>query len=320
MILKKNFLNKLSNVFLFTFSFLLLSVIVLNIKMIAQSQSQEKNNSEMVDQEQKEMDKAEKLKVKVRTKHVAFYTNTGTLPARRTLTEKILFDKNGSKKEQIRYTSLGQIQVRYVYNYDKRGNAISTENYDDRGNIVTRRISKYDKNGNEIERIVYDNNHRGSNKAVFTYDKDNHLIETKNYSGKGELLEDIILNYQNGLPINAVTKNEKGMVSEQINSIYNSAGKLIQEKRTSQGKTYDVDYKYDANGNIIEITNPQYSRFLSYDKNNDLTEDKMFMTNGPRQFRVKFTYLPSGLLHEEIRYDNSDRQAFYGEYKYEYYK
>ena len=320
MMLKNNLLRRLSNEFLFFLSIVIFAVLVFNVQAGAQTKSKQKNNSQIIDQEQKEIDKAKKLHVKVRTKHVAFYTNTGTLPSKRTLTEKIIFDRNGNKKEQIRYTSLGKIEVKYVYKYDSKGNVVSLENFDGSGNVVTRRVSKYDKSGNEIQRTVYDNQHHGANEAYFTYDKNNNLIETKNYSAKNELLADITLKYQNDLPVNAVTKDGKGNVKEEINSSYDSAGRLIMEKRISQGKGYDINYKYDGNGNLIEMSNPQYHRFYDYDKNNNLIEDKMFMTNGPRQFRVRFTYLQNGLQKEEIRYDNSDKPAFYGEYKYEYYK
>lgn len=320
MVLRNNFLRKLTNELLFFISIVIFVTLLFNADAGAQTKSTQKNNSQITDQEQKEINKAKKLHVKVRTKRVAFYTNTGTLPSRRTLTEKIIFDRNGNKKEQIRYTSLGEIEVKYVYKYDSKGNVVSLENFDGSGNVVTRRVSKYDKNGNEIQRTVYDNQHHGANEAYFTYDKNNNLIETKNYSAKGELLADITMKYQNDLPVNAVTKDGKGNVKEEINSSYDSAGRLIMERRISQGKGYDINYKYDGNGNLVEMTNPQYHRFYDYDKNNNLIEDKMFMVNGPRQFRVRFTYLPNGLQKEEIRYANNDKPAFYGEYKYEYYK
>lgn len=319
MALRNNFLHKSNNKFLFFVFLIIFSTLPFNTNAFAQSKSGQKSNTEITGQDKKELDKAGKFKVKVRTKHVAFYTNTGTLPSRRTLTEKIVFDKKGNKREQIRYTSLGKIEVKYVFKYDGKGNVVSQENFDGNGNLAIRRISKYDKNGNEIERKIYDNRRRGTNKASFTYDN-NNLIETKNYSAKGELLADISLKYKNGLVVNAVTKDGKGNIREEINSSYDSAGRLIQEKKVSQGQSYEINYKYDENGNLIEITNPQYQRFYTYDKNNDLIEDKMFMTNGPRQFRVQFNYLSNGLQKEEIRYDNSDKPAFYGEYKYEFYK
>ncbi len=320
MALRNNFLHRLNDKFLFLLLFTIFLTFLFNTNTRTQSRSAQKSNSEMNGQEQKELDKAKKLKVKIRTKRVAFYTNTGTLPVKRTLTEKIIFYRNGNKKEQIRYTSLGQIEVKYVYKYDSKGNLISSENQDGSGKVAARRLSRYDKNGNEIQRTIYDSRRQGENKLYFTYDKNNNLIETKSYSVKGELLADINLKYQNDLVVKIITKDGKGNIMEEVNSSYDSAGRLSQEKKVSRGKPYDINYKYDENGNLIEVTNPQYQRFYAYDENNNLIDDKMFLAGGSRQFMVKFTYLPNGLQHEEIRYDNNDKAAFYGEYKYEYYK
>ncbi len=320
MVRRNVFLQNFKSKIVITMFCFISSTALFNHNIISQTKSKQKNNSEIIDQDQKELEKAKKLKVKVRTKFAAFYDNKGVLPAKKSLVEKIIFDKAGNKKEQIRYTGLGQIEVKYIYQYNAKGNLTSLENTDKNGSVVSKRTSKFDKKGNEIERLLFDNKHHDANKAYFTYDNDNNLVETRNYSSKNELLNDIILKYQDGFVVNAITKDGKGNVNEEIESIYNSSGKLIKENRKSQGRVYEIDYQYDAKGNLIEVTNPQYQRFYTYNINNDLAEDKLFEANGPRQFKVRFTYLPDGLQKEEIRYNNDDKPVFYGQYKYEYYK
>lgn len=307
------------NIVLMMFMFLTITAFISYINANAQNNSNSKKKNEIVDQEQKELDKAKTLHVKTRTKYVAFYNRQGAL-GRTEIAEKMTFDKRGNRKIFIRYKGLGQMDFKYTYNYNSKGDLVEAATYDSKDEMATKRISKYDKKGNELERKMIDFSHQTNNKAIFTYDKAGNLIDTKTFSNKGELLSDLVISYKDGLIINAVTKNSKGQVSQEIFSTYDSNDRLIREDRkTSQG-TYSINYKYDSRGNLIEISNPEYRRTYEYDSNGNLIEDQMYLPNGARQFRVHFNYYPNGLQKEEIRYDTEDKAAFNGRYEYEFYK
>ena len=312
--------SRISKNFLIYFLMMIPVVCISNVTLKAQDNSNSKKKNEIIDQDQKELDKAKKLHVKSRSKYVALYDNNGKIHGRVELGEKVLFDKRGFRKTYIRYKGLGKMDFKYSYNYNSKGDLVEAATYDSKGVMATKRISKYDKKGNELERKMVDFDHQTDTKAVFKYDKDGNIIDTKTYSGKGELLNDLIVTYKNGQIIKAITKNSRGDVTQEVNSVYDSYGRVVKEDRKTDQGTYSINYKYDSRGNLVEISNPEYRRTYEYDGNNDLIEDKMYLPNGARQFRVQFIYYPNGLLKEEIRYTTQDKPAFNGKYEYEFYK
>lgn len=276
-----------------------------------------KNN--IVEQATKEIEKAKNLKVKTRLRYAAFYNSQGKLPAKKTLTEKVTFDKNGFRKEVIRYTSLGKIDLKYSFKFDSKGRILKMEVRSGSNQLVGKRESVYDKNGNEIQRNLLDVEHGGPSKMIFTYDKENNLIETKNYNNKNEVINIFKNIWEKGKLINSSIVDNNGKTIVKTHFVYDDNGKIIKEE-VSESANYSITYKYDSKGNLIEVTNPQTKRIMTYNQNNDLVEDKLYSNDGARQYRITFSYLKNGLQDEETRYDNSDRPAFNGKYVYEFYK
>ncbi len=279
----------------------------------------ERTKNEIKEQGVKEIEKAKKLKVKTRYRYAAFYNAQGKLPKQLTLTEKTFFDKNGLRKEQIRYTSLGKIDLRYTFYYDNLGRQIKMVVYDPSNKLVGKKESKYDFNGNEVERILLDQERGNPSKMIFKYDNENKLIETKNFNDKGELINLFKNFWENGKLNYSQIEDKNGRIIVKTYFTYDNSGKVIKEEVT-ESSPYTINYKYDLNGNLIEISNPQTKRYMSYNQNNDLIEDRLFSSDGLRQYKITFNYLKNGLQNEEIRYDNSDNPVFYGKYKYEYFK
>lgn len=279
----------------------------------------DRKKNEIKEQGVKELEKAKKLKVKTRFRYAAFYNAQGKLPKKLVLTEKTYFDKNGLRKEQIRFTSLGKVDLRYTFKYDNFGRIIKMEVYNASNNLVGKKESKYDLNGNEIERILVDQERGNPSKMIFNYDNENRLIETKNFNDKGELINLFKNAWNNDKLVNSQIENNDGKIIVKTHFTYDKNGKVIKEEVT-ESSSYTINYKYDTQGNLIEISNPQTKRYMTYDKNNDLIEDKLYSIDGSRQYRITFNYLKNGLQNEEIRYDNSDNPVFYGKYKYEFFK
>ncbi|MCX7874657.1 MAG: RHS repeat protein [Melioribacteraceae bacterium] len=299
---------------------LLLNIFLINNFSVAQVYNEnEKTKNNVKEQSVKEIEKAKKNKVKTRLRYAAFYNSQGKLPAKKTLTEKTIFDKNGFRKEQIRYTSLGEIDLRYTFSYDNLGRIIKMEVYDSSNKLIGKKESKYDFKGNEIERILFDQERGGPSKMIFKYDNDNNLVETKNYNDKGEIINVFKNHWENGILKDSRIEDNDGNIVVKTQFVYDNKGRLIRED-VSEASNYSINYKYDSNGNLIEISNPKSKRYMNYNQNNDLIEDKLYSSDGSRQYRITFNYLKNGLQNEEIRYDNADKPAFYGKYSYEFYK
>jgi YD repeat-containing protein len=308
---------KIKKVFLLI-SFIFLAVNLNTLKAQYYNENERAKN-EIKEQGVKEIEKAKKIKVKTRFRYAAFYNAQGKLPKKLTLTEKTFFDKNGLRKEQIRYTSLGKIDLRYTFKYDNLGRIIRMDVYNASNKLIGKKESKYDLSGNEVERILFDQERGTPSKMIFKYDKENNLIETRNFNDKGELINIFKNFWDNGKLINSQIENKDGKIIVKTHFTYDNNGKVIKEEVT-ESSPYTINYKYDSNGNLIEIANPQTKRYMSYNQNNDLIEDKLYSSDGSRQYRITFNYLKNGLQNEEIRYDNSDNPVFYGKYKYEYFK
>lgn len=279
-----------------------------------------KKKKEIIAQNIKEYNKAKELKVKLRKRFAGFFGRDGSYPKKLVLVEELFFDENGNRKKLIRYKSTGEIDFSYEFRYDKNNNLTAMETYDRFGNLKGRSESQYDNYNNEILRKVLENSSSGELKTEFYYDSEKRLTKTVNYSKKGELASTQILEYNGELVSKSIVKDASGkQISETIYE-YDNDGYLIKESTNGIQGTNEIRYKYDSNGNLIEVTDKQTRREYKYDSKGNLIEDKMFLSDGTRQFRVTFSYYENGLQKEEIRYSNDDRPAFLAKYEYEFYK
>lgn len=274
---------------------------------------------ESASREFKEFDKAKQNKVRIRSRYVAFYAKDGSLPEKRTLTEKVYFDQKGLRTEQVRYTSLGDIDLRWLFEYDANGNIIKMTTKNGSGAVAAVRTSQYDKNNNEILRVINEANVKGEKRTEYKYDNENNLLEVKEYSNKGELEQTIEYQYEKGFLFKITNISSTGKIIAETFKEYNDAGYLIKEETKVNGASVIAYYKYDDKGNLIEALKDNLKRTYKYDAGNNVVEDKLVTDKGLVQFNVNFTYLDNGLQHEEIRMTATGQPAFNAEYKYELY-
>lgn len=279
-----------------------------------------KKKKEIIDQNAKELIKAKELKVKVRKRFAGFFESNGSYPKKMVLVEKVIFDEKGNRKQSIRYKSTGEVDLNYEFTYDKNGNLISMDTYDGFGNLKGRKESQYDINNKEVVRKLLNDRSSGELKTELKYDSENRLIKSINYSKDGIVISTQNYEYDGELLIKSITKDADGRQISEIIFEYDSNGYLIKETQSSIQGNNIITYKYDANGNLIEIKDKQSRRELKYDSKGNLIEDKMFLSDGTRQFRITFSYYPNGLQKEEIRYSNDERPAFVAKYEYQFYK
>ncbi|AFN74872.1 hypothetical protein MROS_1638 [Melioribacter roseus P3M-2] len=273
---------------------------------------------EIKDQPAKELEKAAQLKVKVRRKKAGFFLRNGQRPSKLTLIEELYFNEKGQRTKLIRYTATGGTDLVYQFAYDNSGKLISTEVYDNFGNLTTRRESEYDDGGNEINRRILTSRSVNEQKIVFLYDSLNHVVNEREYIGENLNTEKKYF-YDGNMLAKVMGYNAKGNLVAEIDYVYNEEGYLIKEIQKAGSAVNEVVYNYDERGNLITVRNKQTVRQMNYDKNNNLIEDKLFLSDGSRQYRVTFSYYKNGLQHEEIRYANDERPAYLAVYEYEFY-
>lgn len=273
-----------------------------------------------IDQDVKELNKAKEAKVLTRRKYAAFYNPDGSLPSEKTFVEEIFFDKNGYREALFRYRATGVVDLKYYFEYDSTGNMLSMETQNAYDDILSLRESKYDRNNNEIERSITETRKSGQQKTFMYYNEMNQLIEIKVYDQREKLYSTQTFYYENDFLISSKTVGADGSLMTEVFYEYDSAGNLIKDEKKEQGYSYVTTYKYDQHGNMIELVNPQFKRQYTFDDNDNLIEDKMFLPNGARQFKIVFTYNEKGLMKEEFRYTSDDQKAYIALYEYEFMK
>ncbi len=278
-----------------------------------------KSKKEIIDQSTKELQKAKELKVKVRRRYAGFFGRNNTYPKNMVLVEEVFFDEKGNRANSIRYKSTGDIDLSYEFKYDENGNLLYMDTYDGYGNLKGRRESRYNESNHEVLRKLLDDRSSGELKTEFYYNEANKLIKTINYTKKGTIASEQLNEYDGDFLIKSIIKDAEGNKISEITFEYDNEGYLIKEIQKGIQGNNEINYKYDSRGNLIEIKDNQTIREMKYDDNGNLIEDKLYLSDGSRQFRITFSYYKNGLQKEEIRYSNDERPAFIAKYEYEFY-
>lgn len=283
-------------------------------------QDKKVKKEKQIDPDIKELNKAKEAKVLARRKYAAFYNPDGSLPSEKTFVEEIFFDINGYREALFRYKATGVVDLKYYFEYDSAGNMLSMETLNAFDDILSVRESKYDQNNNEIERSITEARKSGQQKTFMQYNEMNQLMEIRVFDQREKLYSTQTFYYENDLLKSSKTIGADGIIITEIFYEYDSVGNLIKDEKREQGYSYVTTYKYDQQGNMIELVNPQFKRQYTFDNNDNLIEDRMFLSDGARQFKVTFTYNEKGLMKEEFRFTPDDKKAYTALYEYEYMK
>lgn len=278
-----------------------------------------KKKSDFVSQEEKELNKIKQLKVKTRAKYSVYYDMPNHENKKKVLLTLESFNKKGLLTKLTEQNSSGNITSSYTFTYDSKGRPLKAEGKDDTGksNVQT---SKYDSRGNEIERhLISIGRKRYETKSLSKYDKNGNVIEIKNYEN-GKLSDQQITSYVNNVRTSTVYLDPKGDTAIVSTPEYDPTGKLIKEERRDVNGIVSYKYKYDENGNLSEMIDPETRRVYTSDKKGNVIEHKMYLLDGRRQLRLVFKYNSNGLQTDQIRYDNNETVIFHVAYEYEYYK
>lgn len=140
-----------------------------------------------------------------------------------------VYDLTGNRTEIVKYNSDGTILEKFARKFDANGNEIERSNYGRGGFILCKINYKYNYLNQLIEEEFTSLNRKDYSKQIYKYDANKNRIETVKYNHKGEFIKKVVFKY-----------NKSIFISNKI--IYYSDGADFMET-----------YKYDDNGNKIEI-------------------------------------------------------------------
>lgn len=182
-----------------------------------------------------------------------------------TYSKKIEYDKNGRKICLSRHGKHISIydtrRIKYLYNNE--GHIVEEVSYDGYNRKIDSNFYKYeyDSNGNIIDKGVkgYKDSTYNTLKTRYKYDTQNRLIEQWTYS-RGYLVTHLEFEYDGNKRTALHHWNEIAESSTTTLYKYDNAGRKIKElsyigndKKQTATLTREQTYKYDTQGNAIEV-------------------------------------------------------------------
>ncbi len=195
--------------------------------------------------------------------------------------EKMERDSNGRLNREVKIYG-GEEGESITYYYDEKGLVIAVEHKDEEGVLTSREDFTYNEHqllsGRKLSDLA-----EGKNKSYeFFYNDKNNLVQQLEYDALGKLARKTLYEQdENGNDISIVQYNEKGDITQRMQSIYGDNGKL--KKKISSGFfARIVEYDYDETGNLIdEITTDDNGAIISrnsfeFDENNHLVFETFY--------------------------------------------
>lgn len=216
-------------------------------------------------------------KILVESRMMKYSYVYGKLDSAGTLSERIIFDKQGKDSIIENYNDSGSLILRTVLNYDSAGNKIKSVDFKSDGSVESTTEYRYSDKGKIIE-SYRDHSGGGFNQAQFFYDSlGNRFKEIWTskwyieYSSEWYTSEVILLRKynDNGYCI-GVKESADGKPFIDKKTVFDSLGHIIFEDWGDNFRKF----RYDNDGNQIEelsldINNKPVNRWVSvYDTNN----------------------------------------------------
>lgn len=239
------------------------------------------------------------------------------------------YDANNNQTS-VWYTNLAGISVAYPgskyskikYKHDERGNAIEISWWDvnDKPSVADDGTHKWIKEYNMLDQLIHDvsydmagkpiNNKEGYAEQRYDYDIYGHIISTKIFDGYG-----MPVNGFDGWQCNKVSYNKRGNVLS--DEYLDKNGKYVDSKENSYARAI---YRYDANGNNIEIKYSDkldkiiYIEEYRYNKQNRVIEQLIKNVDGNLDesklgfAKLVTSYEPSGVVPIKREWFNTNNK------------
>ena len=251
------------------------------------------------------------------------------------------FNKHGNLIKELHYRS-GEVSQRLTYKYNENQQKIEYKNYSVRkeelsyrqnieyndsgqkvlehrynGSEYLKLIHKYDKNGkqNKIlkKRRISGNNYELIEKRLFSHKGNTTTIKV--VDAGGELVKKFINKYDDhGHLIKSSEFAPDGEKIKTITTKYNEDGKKTEEEKYQKGNfIYKKDYKYDKDGNLVEVQKEQpeeefvISKVYEYQQEN-LSKEMWLEDMADKYSQKKFIFDDEGMLRKV--------EVFYALYQY----
>jgi len=116
--------------------------------------------------------------------------------------------------------------------YDKRNRQVDQDYYDSNNVLLKRVSSAYDANGRVTGYSAYDPSGNLSEQSTFTYDPDGRILTKQDYDTATGLPANLTRNtWDNGLLLVAETTDNQGQVVATTEYLYDSWGRISQERK-----------------------------------------------------------------------------------------
>lgn len=295
--------------------------------------------------EQKDREMFSKHNVKTRVKFD--YNFKGNIPSMEgKMTAKSFYDKNGRVLEAYSFNLKGDTVTFDKYEYDAKGNRILYERKSLHGEY--KKESEYNQVDNLVEEEGYDGG--ATFQTIFRYDAQNRVTEITyltadevdekrvyTYNGKKATVEILKLGKHLASKMELLftdtdqIQEEKflnldGKVLERKVFEYNTNGDISKEEKYKLGKLfYRIEYKYDANGDLLSISEESTSKkkFIkkkfAYDDLGRITEYH-WKRRPDDDYNIKnFKYKDDGVCTEEHTYYPRTNYKLLTRYEYEFF-
>ncbi|MBZ0180522.1 MAG: hypothetical protein K8F36_14650 [Melioribacteraceae bacterium] len=271
-------------------------------------------------QEDREELKAGDLGIKKRNVISFFYTKTGQLADKGFLVETREYTKNGKLDYVERYTSKGNIDLKWTYDYNGEDHLIHKEAQTGAGFIRYKGDYTYDSDGDVIKRIELNikNGEYETSEIEYAGAGAPKLIEKHN--SNGDLIETTNLEYdEQGRLISLEHKNGKGNLFRFVEYEYDSLNRVIKEISVDAMKIKkEIFYEYDENGYVSLKDAGHFKQVFTNDSKGNIIQEEVLDGEDYLQQRYEYVYDNKGLLIERLRYDGMGNAAFYTKYEYEF--
>ncbi len=312
------------------FRYLLLIFIVSTLLVACSSENkinrrkkiQSPNEITLLPQIDKEDLKAKKLKVKSKETYSYFYDKFGKVAEKGYFVEKRTYDKNGYLSMIFRYSSSGNIDLSWKYEYDFYHNLTQKDSKTGSGLLKYESTSKFDNVGNEIERKEYQEKSGKYNKVVFEYDSLSNMINKKEYDPEEKLISvDKNLFDSTGNLVQTTSYNRNGAKYLEKIVMYDSLNrKIFESKNNFHDPISKLEYAYDKNNYLSIRKGNLFRETFQNDSLGNIVEHNIYDKSGGLQQMYSYKYDKNGLVKERIRYDGLKHPALYTKYEYEFYK
>jgi len=251
---------------------------------------------------------------------------------------KAIYDKQSVLSEISFLKPGGSIDLKIVYKYDENGRELERINYDPKNNVTRKIVHKYDDKGRLIEETTYDPHDScfaqdSYTRNVFKYDDQRNEKEELDYDCAGRLvLRRLTKHNPNGTVKEESCENPiSGYIlcgnarwvykyDEEANKIemlvYPAKGKPERPTNptleASEGKQPSkVEWKYDRQGNQIEVNYGSMRITTSYSSHRLKDEETVIDKDGQITGRIKYDSKGNEILRVGRKVDGTLHKEYY---------